>query len=133
MSFLARTTTSGLLYGGTLTAGVFGSTVIGYISASFGTAIGSLSPTNITTGQPIAFFYDIGFPGGPKHGELHIGGFGADPGATFITSVTSGPTPTTLLASAATYSYSSGTATWTWPTSSVFGFVNGGVYDTTIR
>ena len=88
--------------------------------------MGSYSPTGLTGGDTVSGVYDQIFlplpPNctGTNTSWLHVSGFSADPGRSWLTSIAcNGQTNN---GTGATYSYSSGVATWSW--SNLFGFVS---------
>jgi hypothetical protein len=111
---------------------------------------GSLSPSALSGGKVVTALYDYcqaisdskpppptcpfsGAGQNTQFGVLSISGFTADPGATWLTSVTAAGA--TRYGSSASYSYASGIATWQWigPVGSgAFGLSNSGTTTVTI-
>jgi hypothetical protein len=92
---------------------------------------GSYSSTGLTGGKTIDAIYD---QSGPESGDgawLVVEGFTANPGKTWLTSITCNGVA--LSESTATYAYSSSTgqASWDWSTS--FNFVSGTKYSCSIN
>lgn len=127
-NILPRVADGGTLKAGALTAscGHGSFTITGYNKTS---SIGSYSPAVLTGGKTVIDVNDVtGGPCGTANSELAVSGFTANPGATWLTSITcNGVTRT---GSTATFSYVSGTAAWIW--SAHFGFVNGTTYSCSI-
>jgi hypothetical protein len=96
----------------------------GYKSPTFG----SLSPSALSGGKVVSVLYDFcqaitstkppppscpySLATDSQDGILSISGFTADPGATWLTSVTAAGA--TRYGASAIYSYASGTSTWSW-------------------
>ncbi len=118
----------------TLTAGALVSacrhgsfTITGYSKSP---AIGTYVPTGLTGGQTVIDVVDVtGGPCGAANSELAVSGFTANPGTTWLTSITcNGVKQTTT---GATFGYSSGTASWIWSGAN-FKFVSGTKYSCSI-
>lgn len=73
-------------------------------------AAGSYSPTGLTGGKAVVALFDYLSCG--TLSEMSISGFSANPGQSWLSSVTCGSV--TNLASTATFFYSGGTASWLW-------------------
>jgi hypothetical protein len=127
---------------GTLTAGGgsagcgSGSTLIrvGYTTGAIGDR-GSYSPSTLTGGKTVADVLDQTVTGGgtgcpTSLVALNVSGFTANPGTSWLTSITCNSKK--LTSSTATFSYASGVAAWDWPISDSFGFVSGDEYTCTI-
>lgn len=122
---------------GTLTAGEYDTCFMGALDHTilFGYSsgfAGSYSPTELTGGKTVADLYDHESVGHgicvfPKGSSFTVSGFSADPGATWLSSVTCNGV--TNSESASTYIYSSGSASWQW--TQTFG-IGGGTYSCTI-
>lgn len=81
--------------------------------------LGSYSPTGLTGGETVAVLEDeTPFVCGTTQSGLTISGFSANPGSSWLISVTCNGVTNT--GSGGSYGYSSGTAAWSW--SQVFGF-----------
>jgi len=101
---------------------------------------GVYSPLGLTGGRTVRELRDVGF--GPKlfptfcgpipstsQSYFEAGGFTADPGSSWLTSVTCNGV--TKLGTAAVYVYSGGSALWEWA-NSAFGFVSNAQVSCTI-
>lgn len=123
MTFPARTLSSAFgtvpPYSGTMTSAAatappsynwFGFDTFGILPGS------SMSPPTLSNGIYIDSIYDEYISGGYSASSFVLGGFTADPSATYVHSVKCGSV--TLLTSAASYSYSGGYAEWAWPSGS---------------
>jgi chitodextrinase len=81
----------------------------GYSNATVYGTFGAMSPTTLTGGVTLKGFVDVVNPFGPGSAQLFVSGFSADPGASWLISLTArGITRTST-----NYSYSAGLATWT--------------------
>ncbi len=110
---------SAVKYSGLLTASTNGlNTERGYNTSP---AFGSMTPTTIEAHTIVELWDAVG--GGSQ--QMSIGGFGADPGKSFFTSVSANGV--TKTSASAGYSYAGGVATWQWAGGN-FGFVNTNVY-----
>lgn len=116
---------------GTLSAGTYDTCFMGALDHTllFGYAsgfAGSYSPTGLTGGKTVADLYDHESIGSgicvfPKGSVLTVSGFSANPGASWLSSVTCNGV--TNSESASTFSYSGGSASWQW--TQTFGFGDG--------
>jgi len=93
-------------------------------------SIGSISPATLTGGRTVVALFDE-FPGVPPNfGCLNIGGFSADPGPAWLSTVTAiGVTRTAISANYQYGLYGPGIGTWCW---GLFGFTGGGSSTVTI-
>ncbi len=108
---------------GTLTVGFTFSACGDQVNSTAGFAsgaYGSYSPTGLTGGHSVADLWDIG---GPciEESSFSASGFSADPGSSWLSSVTCNGVTNT--GATGTFSYFNGVATWTWKgLSHLFGF-----------
>jgi hypothetical protein len=110
----AGTLTVGVISGGSCTAGPLVDS--GYVSVF---SKGSYSPTGLTGGKTVALLIDYAVCS--TMSELDVAGFSANPGTTWLTSVTCNGVKNNASAGNFIYIPAAGEAIWQWP--QTFGFL----------
>jgi hypothetical protein len=97
---------------------------------------GAYTPPTLTGGQTVDALYNLTGQHGPVcpvlGGTLYIAGFSADPGASWLSSVTCNGTTLTEVAGSTNYAYDAGdgVAHWVWP--KTYWNIGTGTYSCTI-